>query len=927
MEIVTGAMGSLLPKLAALLTDEYKLHRGLRGQIMFLKAELESMQLALERVSEAPVIEKQVRIWARDVRELSYDIEDSIAEFMVHIDTNPSAKPHGFTGFIHRSLSLLTTANLRHKIATDITGIMALVSELASRRDRYKIDNDCFIGPATTTIDLRLIGIYKDTMKLVGISGPQEELVKLLMDPGTTSRHRVKVISIVGVGGLGKTTLANAVYQQLRGQFQCHAFVSVSLNPDFRKILSSILRQVTGEDYVAIETWDVMEIINKTRLFLVDKRYIVILDDIWDKSAWKHIKCALVDNNCGSRIITTSRLLDVAASCCSEFDGSIYNVKPLSHYNSKKLFYERIFGCEDGCHPELKEISENILKKCGGVPLAINTIASLLASKPQTITQWCSVLNSIGTGLDKSPSVENMRKILSISYYGLPSHLKACLLYLSIFPEDYHILRDQLIRRWIYEGFIPGDDVGTLYEHGENYFNELINRSMIQPEYIDIHCRVLACRVHDMVLDLITSLSCEENFITVVRNIQQSTMSMPNKIHRLALQSCASGNAKLKALNLSHLRSLVFPPATKLLPTLPCFPILRLLDLEGCQDIGSHKIDGLVNLFHLRCLILKDTNVTKLPKNIGNLRYLQILDIRNTSIRELPPTIVQLRNLIQLHIDKFVTLPVGFGNMNSLQLLSYIGISKSPQFIEKLGHLTELRMLHISITDTWYKSYETPLSNSLCKLEKLDEFCIDARVPVEFLSDLAWSLQHLNSFSGGRLSSLPKWINSSLLCLSTLDMTLNILMQEDVQNLGSLPVLLSLVLSVFKMEQQNLVFGNNYDEFQCLVKFSLASDAMRLVFSQQAMPRLEDLDLAFRVKDTEHYDFGLENLSSLKHATIRIDCGGSSVYHVDDADTTLRKATFANPNHPRLDVIRHFEDAMIRDNDLHVHDEAQEEEG
>lgn len=109
-------------------------------------------------------------------------------------------------------------------------------------------------------------------MKLVGISGPQEELVKLLMDPGTTSRHRVKVISIVGVGGLGKTTLANAVYQQLRGQFQCHAFVSVSLNPDFRKILSSILRQVTGEDYVAIETWDVMEIINKTRLFLVDKR-------------------------------------------------------------------------------------------------------------------------------------------------------------------------------------------------------------------------------------------------------------------------------------------------------------------------------------------------------------------------------------------------------------------------------------------------------------------------------------------------------------------------------------------------------------------------------------------------------------------------------------------------------------------------------
>ncbi|CAN6213871.1 unnamed protein product [Urochloa humidicola] len=287
MEIVTGAMGSLLPKLAALLTDEYKLQRSLRGEIMFLKAELESMEAALERVSESPVTDKQVRIWARDVRELSYDIDDIIEEFMVHIDTNPSAKPHGCTGFIRRSLRLLTTANLHHKIATDIAGIKALVSEVASRRDRYKIDCHHFISPAMATIDLRIIGsIYEDTTKLVGISGPQEELVKLLMEPEATLEYQLKVISIVGVGGLGKTTLANAVYLQLRGQFQCHAFVSVSLNPDFKKILSSILRQVTREDCGGIETWDVMEIINKTRLFLVDKRFVLVLLNF----SWKFLE-------------------------------------------------------------------------------------------------------------------------------------------------------------------------------------------------------------------------------------------------------------------------------------------------------------------------------------------------------------------------------------------------------------------------------------------------------------------------------------------------------------------------------------------------------------------------------------------------------------------------------------------------------------
>ncbi|XP_072146367.1 disease resistance protein Pik-2-like [Setaria viridis] len=134
-------MSTLLAKLTTLLTDEYKLQRHLRGEIMFLKAELESMQAALEKVSDVPVSENQVRIWARDVRELSYDIEDSIDKFMVRIDSNPFAQPHGFRGFIDRSLKLLTTAHARRRIATDIIGIKALVSEVASRRERYNIDN------------------------------------------------------------------------------------------------------------------------------------------------------------------------------------------------------------------------------------------------------------------------------------------------------------------------------------------------------------------------------------------------------------------------------------------------------------------------------------------------------------------------------------------------------------------------------------------------------------------------------------------------------------------------------------------------------------------------------------------------------------------------------------------------------------------
>ncbi|KAL6890152.1 hypothetical protein ACP4OV_008915 [Aristida adscensionis] len=898
MEIITGAMTTLLPKLTALLTGEYKLQRRLRDDIMFLKSELERMQPTLEKVSEAPVSDKLVRMWAMDLRELSYDIEDSVDKFMVRVNTDPSAKPRGLRGFIHRSMRLLKTARLRHDIATDVLGIKKLVNEVAARRDRYKIDSACFVRSAPSTIDPRVTGMFKKITNLVGINGPLEDLAKLLMEP----EHQLKVISIVGVGGLGKTTLVNTMYQQLSGQFNCHAFTSVSLNPDIKGVLSSILRQVSFQRYCNIETWTVEEIIYRTREILEDKRYLVIIDDIWDQSAWEIIKCAFVENNCSSRIITTTRVLDVAAFCCSKVDGAIYKLKHLSHDDSKKLFYRSIFGSEDGCLSELKEVSEKILKKCGGVPLAINAIASLLASETN-INKWYSVDKSICSVPDKSGGVENMRNILSISYYGLPSHLRACLLYLSIFPEDYSISKEQLIRRWIFEGFIPGEDVVTLYELGEKYFMELVNKNMIQPEYIDAHGRVLACRVHDMVLDLITSLSYEENFAITLPG--QRSRNLPKKIHRLSLQNNADGHDMANSRNLSHLRSLViFPRAAKLLPPLSCFHLLRVLDFEGCHDLQSYQIDGLLNLLHLRCLVLKDTEIASLPKEIGKLHYLQTIDLRNSRISELPSTFVQLRQLMQLYIDRSVMLPVGFGAMKALQALTYIGVSKSPYFIEELGNLTELRTLHISVSGIRHRSYKNSLVDSLCNLKKLHELCI----------------------LGGVLSTLPTRINSCFLCLKTLDMKIYTLTHENFRNLGALRCLFCLHLTVLEIQPVRLVVGNGIDrgEFQCLVKFSFACDAMRLIFGQHAMPSLENLDLAFTVRETKDLNLGLENLHSLKHATIRIDCGGCSVNEVEHADSAIRKSGLMNPNYPRLDVIRHFE-CMIQDVEkLQVHDEINE---
>ncbi|CAL5006891.1 unnamed protein product [Urochloa decumbens] len=923
MDLVTGAMASLGPKLLQLLQDEYKLQKGFRKQVEFLSVELESIHAALCKVADVPPdqLDEQVRIWAREVREASYDMEDILDTFLVRVEGREPSDPSRLKSAMNKMGSLFNKAKARRDIASAIEEIKKQLQEVAERHTRYRVDEILTNPIATTTaIDPRLAAMYKDVTQLIGIDKSMRDVISIVSSSqvyDVSVKKTVKMVSIVGVGGLGKTTLADRSYKQLKSQYDCGAFVSVGRNPDMVKVFKDILFDLDKYKYENIHNSgrgaDLL--IREIREFIENKRYFIVIDDIWEPESWETVKLVLVENDCGSGIITTTRNFEVAMEA-----GEVYKLQPLSYNDSKKLFYTRIFSGNGNCHSSHPdELLNKIIQKCDGLPLAIITMASLLVGK--SLEEWSEVYNSIGFGNKGNRHVENTMKILSFSYYDLPSHLSA-------FPEDYVIDKDLLIWKWIAEGFVHENQGKGLFELGD-------------------------CCVHDMILDLIRTLAREENFIDILDNIE-GTLSI-SSVRRLAFQISTTSEHITHAdrMDMSRVRSYIACRCDiRQWVLLASFKHIRVLALENCHYMEDCNLEHLGNLLHLRYLGLRGTNINELPKKIGNLKFLQTLDVIGTGIKELPEGIVLLTQLMCLFAESHRTRgPDGIGKLSSLEDLRIRhcsdGNSSVMRFVKELGSLRELRVLEATI-DVMDQTMLRDLVESLRNLHKIrhlelsveHDIDTDAVMWEEAGLELPQNLRHL-SLLNIRFSKLPSsCINPSRLhILSYLHLRVATMDQEDLKLLGRLTELHCLNLSTestltvvrdfdapdgffpkltwFRMAYSMVQFQRNQEESSISLHIWNGTDAMPFGSRRNdgcsgpcaVMPKLEVLTVGVFLRackdgNGDCSNIGLGCLPSLHKVRVSIDCGRASAADVEEAVAALRNAADAHPNHLALQVHR-----------------------
>jgi len=505
--MATGLLTPVVQYLVQLLDEEARLVGGLKDEVKSLQGELSFISNYLDPSDDKRKEHAISKLVIDQIREMAYKAEDVIDTFILNISKHSRRNAVGriFYGIDHTE-TLVDVAKTIESLNKEINKIFANRTKYAGERAEASVDAE-----SEEALQRRRREVEEDDV--VGFNNNFKALAKLFIANGS----ELDVISIIGMGGLGKTTLAWKIYNNthVRSLFARRAWVYVSQHDKTRDIMLKILQEMPISDELRknLEGMREHELEKTLSECLNGQRYLVVMDDIWKTDFWDEIRSAFPNNSNGSRILITSRNEAVALEARKKFRPSSYfapyNILPfLNKDESWELFRIKVFQVGE-CHPELEHLGRQLAEGCCGLPLSIVVLGNTLADEKKELLSWKEFIQV-------NPHLTKSKNILALSYTHLPKHLKPCFLYIGAYQKDFEIPVRQLINLWIAEGFINHTPNKGPEVVAEEYLKELIHQNLIKVASKRTDRRsVKTCRIHDLLRDLCMTQSAEEKFLDV----------------------------------------------------------------------------------------------------------------------------------------------------------------------------------------------------------------------------------------------------------------------------------------------------------------------------------------------------------------------------------------------------------------------------
>ncbi|KAL8466186.1 hypothetical protein ACS0TY_035338 [Phlomoides rotata] len=820
-------LSAAVERLIALIEEEIRLHfnlvRGAEKEVRSLAKELNTIRNVLEDAENRRFQDKNINSWLSRLEQTSYEMEDVLDEWDYAIlklqmgerqsdDAAVADAPKKkVCSFIPSSSCLcFKKAVVRHEIAQKIVNVKAKLDEILKEKDRYGfVISQPIPDPLPQSWRIQSISLV-DLGEIHGRDRDGDILVSKLMGDGSSQEESgIQVLSIVGVGGLGKTTLAQLAYNhsQVEKSFDLRIWICVSDRFDLASIAKGILESVGKGSLTNSDSLDVL--FKHVGESITGRRFFLVLDDVWteDYRKWEPLKNSLRCGGAGSKILVTSRSERVVKMMGTR-DSEIFRPGLLSNEVCWLLLCRMALPGRNTL--EFEDVGKKIAKKCNGLPLAAKTLGSLLRFKGR-LEEWENVLKSEIWNMVEA-EVE-LFPHLFLSYNELSPTLKRCFSYCAVFPKDSIIDVESLIENWMALGYL-GSNTCEIELKGQECFDVLAMRSLFQDFVKDDMGEILSCKMHDIVHDFaqflrksgwmeasgmnkITCQVCDPLLVSTVNEFCSLRCNYKETPPNLC--GCL---VRLRVISLTNCGLQSIPQGIEK------FIHLRRLNLMGINTMGCEDLKIIFQLYNLQTLALIGCSLKELPREIENLIHLRRLDLsENWALKELPMEIGNLFNLRSLKLRGccLKELPSEIGNMIHLRRLDLSENKSLKKLPREIGNLIQLRSLNLS----WNESLEElpseignlillkyldlarthslkELPESICRLRELQTlnvfFCNNlCRLP-EGLAQLT-SLCKLVEFKvGSGRNSLGLLKNLSQLC-GLLSLNIRLGGDEDLEEL------------------------------------------------------------------------------------------------------------------------------------------------